>query len=462
MRLEKIFRFIDQNRDPFIRELLPLVAQPSISATGEGIEECAGMLARMMGSLGIETRILPAGGYPVVYGEVRAPSAARTLLLLCHYDVVPPGPMEDWKNPPFEPMIRDNRIWARGAGDAKGQLFACLKALEAWNSIHGEIPCTIRLVFIGDEEIGCSTLPSVVEKYRSMFRADAVLFLDASTLDVEGPVVYLANRGVLAIELVARGAGTQAHSGSYGGLLRNPAFRLAQAIGTMRDDTGRILIQGFYEHLQPLGETEKALLSRLVLNREKKLHTLGAAEFWGDPGYNYFETQMYRPTLNIHSLTSGYQERGWMAVVPATARAKIDMNIVPNLDPGDLKQKIRRHLDERGFQDIEIVELARIPYACGALPDDPFLRAVSSAQRMVWGMDPVIYPSIGGGGDLTKVFKEQLGNRHFLMVPLGQPDMNEHSPHENFDLDWFIRGIKVIAATLAEFGAMEGRTSEEA
>lgn len=449
--MHKIYEYIDENRSRFIQELSPLVAQPSISATGEGMESCAKLLAEIMERININTCILPTDGFPIVYGDIQSSQSEKTLLILCHYDVVPPGPTECWPNPPFEPTIRDNRMWGLGAGDAKGQLFASLKALEAWQTVKGDIPVNVRLVFTGDEETGSPTLNSTVQKYEELLGADAVLFTDASTLDVWGPVVYLANRGVLALELIAHGPGASAHSGSYGGLLRNPALRLAQAIASMRDREGRILIKGFYDQLRPLGDLEESLLSVLKLDKEKKLKDLSAPEFWGDPDYSYFETQMYRPTLNIHGLTSGYQDKGWMAVVPSSARAKIDINLVPDLDPNNIKGLIRAHLEENGFQDISITELACIPYASAALPEDDFLQIVSSALKQVWGKEPVIYPSIGGGGDLVLAFKERLGIPSFLMVPLGQPDLNEHSPLESLDLDWFVLGIKFIATLFDKF-----------
>lgn len=454
MSIEDIFNYIDRNQVRFVEELLPLIAQPSISTTGEGMQECAKMLMESMEKVGIKTRLLETESFPVVYGEIKTADSDKTLLLLCHYDVVPPGPLEHWPHPPFTPVIENNRIWARGSGDAKGQLFAGIKAVEAWKAIDDELPINLRFMFIGDEEIGSPTLTDFIEQHIELVRADAVLFTDASTLDVWGPIVFLANRGVLAIELIAHGAKSSAHSGSYGGLLRNPALRLCQAVASMRDSEGRIQINGFLDDLRPLGSVERELLAHLEIDREKKLQTLGASEFWGDPGYGYFETQMYRPTLNVHGLTSGYQEDGWMASVPSEAKAKIDINIVPDLDHQDILDKIKRHLLNHGFEDIEVKELARLPYASAANIDDPFLGVVSRAQTRVWGVPPVIYPSIGGAGDLVKAFKDGAGIKQFLMVPLAQPDMNEHSPMESFDLTWYQKGIKTIVAIIDEFAVM--------
>ncbi len=449
--MQKVFDFIEANRYRFVQELLPFVAQPSLSTTGEGVLECAQMLKGLMEQVGIETRFLETGGFPVVYGEVNNPEAQKTLLFLCHYDVVPAGPLQDWPHPPFTPTIEDNRIWGRGVGDAKGQLYTGLKALEAWKAVQGDLPVNLHFLFIGDEETGCPTLQQTAEKFKEQFQADAVFFPDASTLDVWGPILFLGNRGVLALELSIQTAKSAAHSGSYGGLLKNPALILAQALASMRDQDGRILIRGFYDDLRPIGVVEQKLLAGLQIDTEKKLKSLGASEFWGDPGYSYFETQMYRPTLNIHGLTSGYQGEGWMAAVPASASAKLDINIIPNLDPAEILQKLRAHLDEKGFEDVVIKVLADLPYATAAAPDSPFLEVVARAQESVWGMKPVIYPSIGGAGDLVKVFTDTVGVKYFLMVPLAQPDLNEHTPKESLDIDWFINGIKTVAALVDEY-----------
>lgn len=449
--MQKVFDFIDENRSRFVQELLPFVAQPSLSTNGEGILECAQMLKDLMEQSGIETSFLETDTFPIVYGEVNNPQSKKTLLVLCHYDVVPPGPLQDWPHPPFTPTIEGNRIWGRGAGDAKGQLYASVKALEAWKSTMGDVPVNVHFLFIGDEETGCPTLPQSAQKYLQQFSADAVFFPDASTLDVWGPVVFLGNRGVLALELSVQTAKSAAHSGSYGGVLRNPALILAQALASMRDGDGRILIRGFYDDLRPVGDVEKNLLAGLKIDAAKKLESLGAEEFWGDPGYSYFETQMYRPTLNIHGLTSGYQGEGWMAAVPAAASAKIDINIIPDLDPADITRKIRAHLDEHGFETVQIKVLADLPYATAATPESPFLQVVARAQETVWGKKPVIYPSIGGAGDLVKVFTDTVGVKYFLMVPLAQPDLNEHTPKESLDIDWYIQGIKTVAAIIDEF-----------
>jgi acetylornithine deacetylase/succinyl-diaminopimelate desuccinylase-like protein len=454
--MEHVFEYIDQNRDRFVQELLPLIAQPSISATGEGIEDFASLMVEVIAESGFQAELLPVpGGPPCIYCEVSSSLSDKILMLIDHYDVVPPGRLEDWDNPPFKPVIQNNRIWGRGAGDCKGQFFTYLKALEAWHAVNGELPVSVRMVLIGDDEIGAPSLDSLLKTHTERLKADAIFCADASTLDVWGPVVILGLRGVLAINLVAHGAAYEAHSSSYGALLRNPAVRLAHAIAALRGEDGRILVPGFYDDLKPLGEVERYLLANLKVDREAKLSSLGAAEFWGDPGYEYFETQQYRPTFNIHGLVSGYTGEGWTALVPTVATAKIDINLVPNLDPDDLLAKIRSHLDNCGFSDVEIQEMTRNSYDTWAQPGDLFLEVVSRALKRVWGVEPVLYPSIGGGGPGAVIFKDLVGIENYALVPLGQPDMNEHSPRESLDIDWFIRGIKVIATTIDEFAKSE-------
>lgn len=460
--MEDLYRYIDENRERFVEELLRLVEQPSVSTSGEGIEDFGRLLAGFMKDAGVQAEILPTDYQPLICGKVSGADSGRNLLFLDHYDVVPAGPLENWANPPFQPVIKDNRIWARGVGDPKGQLYAYIKAVEAFRKVRGILPVNINMAFFGDDEIGIPSLKYVLSNYRDRFNGEAAIWADASTLDYWGPAVILGSRGVLAFELKASGAKFEAHSGSYGGLLRNPAIRLAHAIAALRDPDGRILVPGFYEHLRPLGKDEKVLLANLKVDKESKLRSLGTTEFWGDPDHDYFEIQQYRPTLNVHGLTSGYQGENWTMMVPSSATAKIDVNIVAHLDPVDLLAKIRKHLDANDFRDIEIKELAHSIAFEWSKPGDPFLDLVARAMKRVWNKETVMYPSIGGGGSIGPGVKDELGIPYFLVVPLGQPDMNEHSSRESLDIDWYINGIKSVATIIDEFAVSDigKRTTE--
>lgn len=447
--MEDIFRYIDDGREKFIQELVTLLRIPSVSTTGLGMLECANHILALISKVGIRAELFSTDHYPMIFGETPNVSHKKTLLLKSHYDVVDPGPIDHWRNEPFCPVVEDNRLWCRGAGDAKGQLFAVLKAIEAWNKTRGELPVNIKLAILGDDEIGAPSLSYVLEKYGHRMVADAAVVVDASTLDVWGPAIILGARGLQVLELIAYGAKQTSHSGSYGGLIKNPAVILVNALSSMRDSAGRILIRGFYDDVKPYGETERVLLDNLVLNQKEKFATLGIDRFWGDPGFSYFETQQFRPTLNINSLSSGFQGEGWELVVPTKATAKVDINIVPDMDPLNVLSSIRNHLDREGYSEIEIHELRSSSYVNWVQPNDPFVAVVKRAQERVWEKRSVLYPSIGGGGGPQT--KNKLGIPHYLMLPLGQPDMNEHSPRENFHLEWFIRGIKVIATLFDEY-----------
>ena len=449
--MEAIYQYIDDHREEFIQNFVTLLSHPSVSVNGSGMRECAYYLQEQMLKSHIHTELFPTNTYPMIFGETAVLGGKKTLLLKSHYDVVDPGPLDRWKNKPFFPVIEDNRVWGRGSGDAKGQVFAIIKAIEAWNKIKGGLPINVKLAFLGDDEIGAPSLSGLLDTFGYRMKADAAAVVDASTLDVWGPTIILGARGLLVLEFVAHGAKYASHSGSFGGLIKNPAVNLVNALASMRDSTGKILIKGFYDQVKPLGEKERTLIKILEResNQKQKLSSLGVDHLWGDPGHSYFETQQYRPTYNINSISSGFQGEGWELVVPTIATAKIDINIVPDMDPQYTISQIRKHLDQKGFSEIEVHELRASSYVNWIEPDDPFVAIVERAQERVWGKRPILYPSIGGGGGSQT--KRKLGIPHYLMIPLGQPDMNEHSPQENLHLDWFINGIKVIATLFDEF-----------
>lgn len=453
--MEDIYKYIDDHKEKFIREYISFVGYPSVSVNGYGVIECAEFLREQISNSGILSEIFPTSTYPVVFGETAEVKGLKTLLLKSHYDVVDPGPLDQWKNDPFLPVIDDNRVWGRGSGDAKGQVYAVVKAIEAWNKTRGGLPINVKLFFLGDDEIGAPSLSGFLETCGYRLKADAAAVVDASTLDVWGPALILGARGLLVLEFIAKGAKYASHSGSFGGLLKNPAVRLVNALASMRNSKGEIFIDGFYDQVRPLGETEKELVKILEKesNQEQKLSSLGADHLWGDPGFSYFETQQYRPSFNINSISSGFQGDGWELIVPTIATAKVDINIVPNMDTQYTIEKIRKHLDEKGFTDIEFNVLGASSFVQWIEPEDPFVAVVKRAQERVWKKRTVLYPSIGGGGGSQT--KKKLGIPHYLMIPLGQPDMNEHSPRENLHLDWYINGIKVLATLFEEFAKDE-------
>ena len=449
--MEDIYQYIDGHSAEFIQELVTFVSYPSVSVNGLGMIDCANYLQEQMLKSGIFTNLFSTDSYPMIFGETSSIPGKKTLLLKSHYDVVAPGSPDKWEIEPFVPVIKDNRIWGRGTGDAKGQVFAILKAIETWNKTRGGLPINIKLAILGDDEIGAPTLSYVLDTYGHRMRADAAAVVDASSLDVWGPAIILGARGLLVLEFVAYGAKYASHSGSFGGLLRNPVIILVNALASMRDSTGRILIEGFYDQVKSFGDKEKELINNLEMesNHNEKLSSLGTDRLWGDPGHSYFETQQYRPTFNINSISSGFQGKGWELVVPTVATAKVDINIVPDMDPKHVIVNIQKHLDQKGFSEIEIRELRASSYVNWIEPDDPFVAIVERAQERVWRKKSILYPSIGGGGGSQT--KRKLGIPHYLMIPLGQPDMNEHSPQENLHLDWFINGIKVLATLFDEF-----------
>jgi acetylornithine deacetylase/succinyl-diaminopimelate desuccinylase-like protein len=405
------------------------------------------LLVDLLSDVGIEGEIIEVEGVPFVSGKIESDRTAPTLLIYGHYDVVPAEPLEDWASPPFEPEIREKRIYARGAGDNKGQLFAHLKAVEAYRAVKGQLPINLTFIFDGEEELGSPHFPALLERRPDIFEADGYFSTDGSTLDFWQPIVFLEIRGLLYLELKARGAKLDWHSGSYGNLIPNPALRIAQALASMRDPGGRILIEGFYDAVPPIGERERELVSRIPFDPERKLAELGVESFWGDPELSYYEKMFFRPSLSVCGIFGGYTGDGPKHVIPREARAKIDITL-PYEEPEDVLKLVREHLAKHGFDDIQIEVLISNPPAITPF-DSPFAELVQSAISEVWGQDPIIYPSIGGGG-AHYLMSNVLGIPS-LWVPYAQPDLHEHSPDENLHLDWFANGVKVTATLIDKF-----------
>lgn len=446
--MKKVYDYVDNNMDKFINELLPFLAQPSISTRGVGLQECADMLEEIMKEIGIETEQIPCTHAPFVYGNIQVDPKKPRLLIYGHYDVQPPEPLEDWDNPPFEPIIKDNRIYARGAGDNKGQLFTSLKAVEAYRKTKGELPVNVSFIIDGAEEIGSPDFfDELMEKRPDIFDVDAFIFADGSTLEHWHPLIFYAGRGFLYLELTAKGSPLEWHSGTYGNTIINPALYLSHALASMRDRDGKILVEGFYDGALPIEDIDREVMNKIPFDAEKKLKELGIKEFWGDPSLSYYEKVFFHPSLTVCGLVSGYTEEGAKTVVPREAKAKLDITLVPFQDPKTIAARVREHLNHHGYNDIEMEILISCPPTKSDY-DIPFGKIMANAIKKVWGKEPIIYPSIGGGG--ASVFHLGIAE---LGVPFAQPDLHEHSPNENLHLDWFNKGIKVFATLFEEFQA---------
>jgi len=444
--MNEIFRYVDQHRERFLSELFALLRQPSISTQNVGVAECAALLKGQMEAIGIPARIIPTGGHPVVYGELSVAGAKRTILIYGHYDVQPPEPLELWNTPPFEPTIRDGRIWGRGTGDNKGQLFAHLKAVEAVLKVAGRLPVNVKFLFEGEEEISSRSLRGFIETNRPLLAADYAFCSDGPMLPNHQPTILFGVRGILHVEVSLQGANRDVHSGNLGVFVPAPAWRLVHFLNTLKDAQGRILIKGFADAVVPPSPLEKDALRKIPFD-PIVLTGLGLPAVAPEAGQGYFERLMFQPAVNICGLTSGYQGRGTKTIVPHKASAKIDMRLVVNQDPDDIFEKFVAHAKAHGFDDLQIERQGGF-YPSRTPLDHPLGAAAARAVRQGFGKEPILQPCMGGS-DPDYYFTRVLGIPR-INVPYAPHDENNHAPNESIMLEGFFSGIKTTAAFLHE------------
>jgi acetylornithine deacetylase/succinyl-diaminopimelate desuccinylase-like protein len=444
--MEKIFQYIDQNLNRFLEELFPLLRQPSISARWEGVEECARLLAGMMEKIGIKTRVLPMGGKrnpPLIYGEVLNPAARQTLLIYGHFDVQPPEPLEAWDSPPFQPTLRNGRIYGRGSADNKGQFFCHLKAVEAVLRSKGQLPLNVKFLLDPEEEVGSPSLTSFLAKTRGLFAGDIALNSDGP-MDPSGrPRLSFGNRGVLNVEVNARGANRDLHSGNFGGPIPNPAWRLVEFLSTLRNPDRTIAIEGFFERIIPPTPKEREMMARVPFDEKEFREKYGLKKFNPPEDVSYMEKIMFRPTLNICGFVSGYGGEGSKTVLPCQARLKLDMRLVVDQDPDDIFQKFLTHVRKYGYEDLE-VKMLNYYHPSRTPVDHPMAPKFIEAIRQGFGQEPVLIPASGGsfpGASVRNVLQIPI-----LSVPYGNADENNHAPNENLVIDCFSKGIRTSAA----------------
>jgi len=451
--MQDIFKYIDDHLNESIASLVELCKLPTVSAQKQAIEETAEHVVGMLRPLGFETQVLPKTGggptaQPVVFAELRGKSP-KTLLFYDHYDVQPPEPLELWTSPPFQPTLRDGKLYGRGVSDNKGNIAARVAAIKAWREVRGDLPCSLKFCIEGDEEIGSPHMEEFVEEHRELLAADACLW-EGGGVTWEGlPQVTLGVKGLLYVELTCETINRDAHS-SYGTVLPNAAWRLVWALSTIKSTDERVQIEGFYDDVRPATPEERAAVEAMPQEDAETLKSFGIEEaLTGVAGVDYTARHLFEPTATIDGLSSGYEGEGPKTVLPAKAMAKMDFRLVPDQDPDDILAKLRRHLDSHGFSDIEIKNLggerpARTPAT------DRLVGIMREAIRDAYGGDPVIVPAMAGTGPLHP-FVATLG-LPTADCGIGYPDAHIHAPDENIRVEDFLRGTKAIAALIGRFG----------
>jgi acetylornithine deacetylase/succinyl-diaminopimelate desuccinylase-like protein len=449
-QLASVFQWIDAQREAAIADLQRFCRQPSVAAQQWGMAEMAEIVQAALRDLGAHTQSVATAGFPVIVGRLDG-ETPRRLAIYNHYDVQPPEPLDAWTVQPFVAEIRDGKLYARGVADNKGNLVARLWAVRAWQAVHGALPCGITFLFEGEEEIGSPHLAAFAAANQELIRADACLWESAYRDDSGALSLYAGLKGMLYVELRARGVAFDLHS-SNAPLAPNAAWRLVQALNSLRDQSGRVLIAGFYDDVQQPTERERELMRSFPADVEPLRRFWQIDRLLGDSDDPAALTErlLFEPTCNICGLWSGYSGPGTKTVLPATAGAKLDFRLVPRQTPETVLAQLRRHLAAHGFDDVEVVELDGPEHPAQSPVETPLMDALIRSARLVYGVEPRVQPRMAATGPM-----EQLCQRYNIPAiggaGVGYMGSRTHAPDENIRLDDFILGIKHIAALLAEF-----------
>jgi acetylornithine deacetylase/succinyl-diaminopimelate desuccinylase-like protein len=414
------------------------------------VRDCANWLTSRLTAMGLDAALHETPGHPVVVARNTHVPGRRTVLIYGHYDVQPVDPLDLWTSKPFEPEIRDGRIWARGATDNKGQMLAHVLGVEKTLRDRGSLPLNLIFLFEGEEEIGSPNLGPFLQQHRDLLRCDIIAISDTGMVAPGMPTLGYGLRGIACCEAILRGPARDLHSGLFGGAVANPATAIARLVATLHDDDGRIAIEGFHDDVLPLEDWERAMWAGVpgVADRDF-LEVTGSPALFGEPGFTSAERVWARPTAEVNGIGGGYQGEGSKTVLPASAFAKLSFRLVPGQDPKDILAKVRRHLERHrpGGVELEFVEgHDGKPYL--ADPNSSFGMAARSALRSAFGAEPVLIRE-GGSIPIVQTFRDILG-ADSLLLGLALADACIHAPNENFPVANFEAGIRLNQALLAE------------
>ena len=444
--MQSIKNYVAQNKQRFLDELFELLRFPSVSADPAyktEVLKTADFVAQKLTDAGADkVEVCPTAGYPIVYGEKIIDPAKPTVLVYGHYDVQPADPLELWHTPPFEPTLRDEKIYARGACDDKGQFYMHVKAFELMMQTD-TLPCNIKFMIEGEEEVGSNNLGLFVEANKQKLKSDVVLISDTSMLSMENPSLETGLRGLSYLEVEVVGPNRDLHSGVYGGAVANPATILCQLIASLHDEHNHITIPGFYDDVLPLSEADRAALNKAPFDLEDYKKDLGVNDVWGEKGYTTLERTGTRPTLEVNGIWGGYTGEGAKTVLPSKASAKISMRLVPNQQSDKITQLFTEHFQKIAPSYVKVKVSAHHGGEPVVTPTDSVAyRAAQKAISESFGKEPI--PTRGGGSiPIVALFEKELGIKTVLMG-FGLDSDNLHSPNEKYDLANYYKGIETI------------------
>jgi len=449
--------FATQNHSRFLDELKALLRIPSISTLPEHKGDCrkaAEVLAAELRRIGMENvRLIETEGHPLVYADWLHAAGKPTALVYGHYDVQPADPLDEWHTPPFEPTERNGNIYARGAVDDKGQVWAQVKALESLLAANHALPINVRVLFEGEEEVGGESIAAYVASKPADLKADFALVSDTELFAPGLPTLCVGLRGMIYTEIEVRGAKSDLHSGMYGGVAPNPFVALAQIIAKLKDENGHILIPGFYDGIIPPSAEELAAWRSLPFDEEEyRKAEVGSKQLVGESGYSVLERTWARPTVDVHGMPGGFIGAGAKTVIPAKATAKVSMRLVPGMTPAKAFALYKSYVEKIAPAGVDVeVRLIHSGDACLVPVNNRYIQAATRALHEVWGRDTVFIRS-GGSIPIVGDFDRHLGLPS-VMMGFGLPDDNLHAPNEKFNLKNFELGIRSLIRFLEEAGS---------
>ncbi|OJW82487.1 MAG: peptidase dimerization domain protein [Bacteroidetes bacterium 46-16] len=438
--------YLSQNKQRFLDELFELLRIPSVSADSKhkpDMQRCAEAVKENMLKAGCDkAEICPTGGHPIVYGEKIIDPSLPTVLVYGHYDVQPPDPLELWHSGPFEPVIKDEKIYARGACDDKGQMFMHVKALELMTKTNTQA-CNVKLMIEGEEEVGSANLGKFLEENKEKLKADIVLVSDTSMISMEHPSIETGLRGLTYMEVEVTGPNRDLHSGVYGGAVANPINILCQMIASLHDENNHISIPGFYDKVQDMSADERKALNEAPFDLGEYKQELGIKEVWGEKGYTTLERTGTRPTLDVNGIWGGYTGEGAKTVLPSKASAKISMRLVPGQGSDETAELFTKHFESIAPDYVSVKVTALHGGEPVVTPTDSVAyKAAAKAVETSFGKAPI--PTRGGGSiPIVALFESVLGLKTVLLG-FGLDNDNIHSPNEKYDVFNYFKGIETI------------------
>jgi acetylornithine deacetylase/succinyl-diaminopimelate desuccinylase-like protein len=455
--MQQVLDYINSHQSEFVEELKALLRIPSISADPKylpDMKKCAEFVQAKLAELDLDAKIVPTAGHPIVYARSKHDPKKPTVLIYGHYDVQPPDPLDLWTTPPFEPTIRDGKIYARGATDDKGQFYTHVKSVSAWMKTVGSLPVNVIYVIEGEEEVGSNNLDLFLENHKDELKADIAIISDTPLYAPGIPAITCGLRGIVACEIKVTGPNRDLHSGAFGGSIMNPATGLARMVAKLHDDQGRIQIPRFYDEVTPLKPTEREEMNNLPFDEQAYYKDIGVTTGFGETGFSANERRWARPTCEINGMLSGYTGAGPKTIVPSWAMAKITCRLVPNQDPHKIVTSLKAFFEQNLPTGLTMAWTEY--HGCPGIAfdfDEPPFKAASTAIETAFGKKPLFIRE-GGSIPVVATFKKILGVSTMLLG-WGLNSENLHSPNEHFWLDHFHKGTLASASLWQELANLK-------